>query len=38
MFFDFVIQAFRCVIPFRYAPQSAGETAETIEWKNWLNM
>jgi hypothetical protein len=38
MVFDFAIRAFRYVIRFSLLSQNAGETAETIEWKNWVNV
>ncbi len=36
--FNFVIRASRYVIHTRPQIQNAEETADTIEWKNWINI
>jgi hypothetical protein len=36
--FNFVIRASRYVIHTRLQIQNAEETADTIEWKNWINI
>lgn len=36
--YSFVIRASRHVIHTRLQIQNAEETADTIEWKNWINI